>query len=324
MPTPMRLIMLLLASATAVAPAARAQIYINPPSIQIQSPPQFFVRGHVRWAHRARVVFAPPQVVIQPVAAPVWIAPEAPSPPPPPVYMAPPPVIIEPQQPIYVQPQPIYAPAPMYAQPPMYPPPQYAPPPGAARPAQQLVAQAPPKPDWTARFGLGATGEGLVGLHGDKSQGFGVLGQLRFRAARHFVLELQGGYERVQNKDAMVRTDVPITAGMMIPILGPERLLSPYFVGAIGLNFSNLKILDAPTLQIEDKRVQSLAQVGFGLELRLGRHFALNTDARLEGRWSIDPPSDAVKATSSVNGKPVTPIQDTLGLRLGGGASIYF
>ena len=40
--------------------------------------------------------------------------------------------------------------------------------------------------------------------------------------------------------------------------------------------------------------------------------------------WSVNDATPAVQSTTSINGKPVTPIQDTLGLRVGLGATVYF
>src|SRR5262249_27324112 len=155
---------------------------------------------------------------------------------------------------------------------------------------------------------------------GNTSQsGFGVLGQLRYRAGRHIALELMAGYEKSPQNSGNVsqdRRDVPVSFGLLVPILGPEHMLSPYLVGAVGLNFADLKLIAAPTFQLDDTRPQALAQLGAGLELRLGKHFAINADLRAEWRWNLDGPSDAVKNTSSIDGKPVVPIADSVGIRI--------
>jgi hypothetical protein len=261
----------------------------------------------VRWHHYRHV--APAGVYYAPGPAPVWIAPAPMSPPPPPVYMAPPP------PPVYVQPQPIYIQPPA----PMPPPPVYY-----TAPTPMVVAPAPVKPMFVNRLGLGATGEGLFTVDSGSNTGFGIMGQMRYRTSRHLALELMGGYERSTDQNNFVRTDVPLTFGLIIPFLGPEYALSPYLVGATGVNFADLRLLDAPTMKIDDSRTQLIAQVGFGLELRLGQHFAINGDARLEGRWNLSDASDAVKNTTSINGKSVTPLADTVGLRIGVGGTIYF
>jgi hypothetical protein len=182
-------------------------------------------------------------------------------------------------------------------------------------------------PQFTSRFGLGVTGEGQFNVYNGDTKGFGVLGQLRYRAARHLVIELMAGYERAEGTgdvDRPIRTDVPVAFGLMIPFLGPEHMLTPYLVVAGGLNFANLTLVDTPQLKLTDDRTQALAQGGLGLELRLGQHFALNLDVRAEGRWNLNDASPAVKATTSVDGKPVQAIADTLGLRVGLGGTVYF
>ena len=297
MTIPARAPLLLLAVAAFSPEVARAQIIIQPPTVVIRPPmPHVVVRPRVRWGYPRA------QVVVSPAPPPVWIAPAPPSPPPPPVYIAPPPL----PPPAYAYPQPVYV---------VTPPPQAV---VVARPA------APAAPQWDARFGLGATAEGTTFVRNGNGHGFGVLGQLRYRAARHFVLELQGGYERTEDRSGFVRTDVPVTAGMMVPILGPEFRVSPYFTLAAGMSFAQLRLLDAPTMEIDDKRTQVVAQAGCGLEVRLGRHFAIHSDLRADGRFSVNQPSEAVAATTSVNGKPVQPIQNTLSLRLSLGGTIYF
>ncbi len=300
--------------ALAAAPAvAHAQYVPPPPTVQVfvPPPPRPWRHGKVRWRH-GRVAAT---VVVNAPPPPVWLAPAPGSPPPPPVYITPPPVVIQPHQPIYVQPQP------MYVEPPVMMPP----PPAVVLTPAPTVVQRPPLPQWASRFGVGASFEGVFNVAGDHHEGWGVMGQLRCRAARHFGVELMAGYERSTDKnDTTVRTDVPVIADMIIPILGPEYALSPYLVFGGGVNFADLRLLDAPTMTIDDARTQLVAQAGAGLELRLGSHFALNADARVEGRWSIEGPSDAVAATTSIDGKPVHPLEDSTALRLGLGASIYF
>ncbi len=293
---------LLLAAIVAAPAVAGAQVYYAPgPVYAPPPPPHVYIHQRVRW-HRWR-----PTVVVN-APAPVWIAPAPMSPPPPPVYVAPPP------PPIYVQPQPVYV------QPPVYTP---APPVTYTAPAPVVIAK-PALPMYESRFGLGATGEGLFTVDNGSNTGWGILGHMRYRTSRHLALELMAGYERSSDQNNFTRTDVPLTFGLMIPILGPEYALSPYLVGAVGLNFADLHLIDTDSFKLDDSRTQAVAQVGAGLELRLGHHFAINGDARLEGRWNLNDASPAIQSTSSVNGKPVQTVSDTVGLRIGVGASIYF
>jgi hypothetical protein len=121
-----------------------------------------------------------------------------------------------------------------------------------------------------------------------------------------------------------VRTDVPVTGGLVIHILGPEYVLSPYLVFAGGVNFADLKVADSPELHVSDSRIQALAQGGFGLELRLGRHFAINADARAEGRFNVGSGQSTVSTGASIDGRPVETIATNVGVRLGLGATVYF
>jgi hypothetical protein len=284
--------------------AAEAQMYVGP-TPRVYVAPQ--VRWHARRFYRAGVYVAPGQV---------WVGGGVVAAPPPP----PPPVVVETPPPVYYPP--VYPPAPVYP-PPAYPPPA-APPAPAPTIAPTVVVQQMARPDWTDRFGLGATGEGLFNVYNGDSKGWGVLGQLRYRVARHLALELTAGYERSTQDSGPTRTDVPVAFGLMIPLVGPEHILAPYLVGAVGLNFANLRLIDSPSYSLEDDRTQFLANGGGGLELRLGHHFAINADLRVEGRWNIGGPSAAVAATTSIDGKPVQPLESTLGLRLGVGGTVYF
>ena len=114
---------------------------------------------------------APCAAACAPVAPQVVYAPPAPPPPPQVIYApAPPPqivvqrviqpVYIQQQQPVYMQPQPVYAPAPVYAQAPVYAPPVYAPQAGCGQPACAPVnpcggpvCGAPGGPQWGGAYG---------------------------------------------------------------------------------------------------------------------------------------------------------------------------
>jgi len=254
-------------------------------------PPPGFIRGRIHWhmrRHVPPVFYAPP---------PVWVQP--------PVVIQPPPVVVEP--------------------PPAYYPPPAPPPAPPAVAAPVIVAAPPPPPHWRARFGLGATVEGVYTSAQTRADGYGVLGQLRYRSGRHSALELTAGYERANRTDGLSRTDVPVSFGLIIPILGPEHAFTPYLVGAAGLNFADLRLVDTPNLTLDDRRVQALAQIGGGLELRLGQHVALHADARLEGRWTLGAPSPEVAAaTVKIDGAVAPLLADTVGVRLGVGGTLYF
>lgn len=289
---------------------AEAQVYYVPSpraakaAIKAQRKIDKVVRKLNRWNERhgwaptpVQVYVPAPRVYVQPAPAPMYVAPpEAPVPPPPP----PPPPVMEYQAP------PIYVPA----------------------PSVQVVLPPRPRlllPQWKSRLGLGVTGEGLFATDGAHLKGWGVDGQFRFRTSRHTAIELMGGYQRSTTSQGLTRSDVPLSFGLMVPFLGPEHAVTPYFVTAAGLNFADLRMIDTPTVRLDDKRVQGLANLGFGLEARLGQHFALNADARLEGRWNLQGPSDDVRqAHVKVDGEQVEPIGKSIGVRIGLGACAYF
>lgn len=272
----------------ALPQTASAQIIITPPMVRVRP-----------W-WRARVYLAAP-----PGPVPYYYAP--------PVYQPPPPPVV------YQPPQAVYAP-PVYQPPP----PVYQPPPPVYQPAPVVYQPAPPvvRPQWQARFGLGGRFAGLLNTDsiGQSSQlGFG--GEFLFRASRHLVLETAAEYQRtIQGGDGgLTRYDVPVTFGLRVHIGGPEWPVSPYFVFAGGIDYANLDFLHG-----QDVAWYAEGQIGGGLELRLGKHFALNGDIRGDGRERMNKPAEAVAATTSVNGKPFHPLDNQYGVQFRLGAAIYF
>src|SRR5256885_11112944 len=146
---------------------AAAQVYIPAPPFA----PRVEVQGRM-YFHWGRRRYLPPTVYIA-------------APPPPPVYVEQPPVVYQPPPPVMYQQPPVYAPPPpvMYQQPPVYaPPPPVNPYPNCcAAPARaampgQVIVQTAVKPEWTSRFGLGATYEGLISIDTGTNTGMGFLG----------------------------------------------------------------------------------------------------------------------------------------------------
>ncbi|HEX2571053.1 MAG TPA: hypothetical protein VH877_15945 [Polyangia bacterium] len=255
-------------------------------------PPHVYVRERIRWHFHRR----PRVVVVQPRAQ-FYVAPG------PQVYVPPP------EPPVYVAPQPPVPPQPYY------------PPSCCVQPQPPVAYPRLVKPPFKPRVGIGVTGEGIFGLHNSDARGWGILGQLRYRAVPHLTLEFMGGYERTRNSQSLLRTDVPVTFGLLVPLAGPRSVLSPYFVFAGGLNFASLHVTEASP-SFEERRIQAIGQIGFGLELRLGSHVALNGDARLEGRWNLN--GQSTPTNTATNGPPAQLISNSLGLRVGGGLTIYF
>lgn len=178
-----------------------------------------------------------------------------------------------------------------------------------------MVRPAPP-PGWAARLGLGVRGTGQV--VSDTWNNVGIGGELLYRASNHVSLELAAEYQKNVNGD-LDRWDVPVTAGVRLHIGNPRWIVSPYFVLAAGFDYANLDLKVA-----HDEAYFFDAQLGGGLELRLGQHFAITADARFDGKKRIDDPSPAVQATTSVNGKPVAVLGDQYGGQFRLGLAVYF
>ena len=317
---------------------ADAQVFVRPwlrPRVVIVPRP---------WVHPVSV--APPVVVQAPPPAyypPQYYYPPAPPAPPAPVYVQPAPVYVQPP-PVYVQPPQVYVQPPQVVvqpAPPPYEPQQVPPPPMMAPPpmvqAPPPVFQAPPPPvfqapppppvmaapvvlpQWKAKFGVGFRFAATINTDQltDFSQlGFG--GELLYRAHRRLVLELGGEYQkRVDN--GFARYDVPVTFGLRIHIGAPDWVVSPYFVMAAGLAYSNLDFLRST-----DVAWFADGQLGGGLEVRIGKHLALTADLRGDGRRRLTRPEEAAANTLSIDGKPFSPMQDSFGLQARLGAALYF
>lgn len=277
-----------------------------PPPVYVQPYPQPYVQPYPQpyvQPYPQPYYYAPP-----PPPPPVYVQPAPPPPayvqplPPPPVYVAPPPPPVVVQQPpqVYVQPAPVMAPAPL-------------PPPPAP------VVLRPVDPQWRHRFGLGFRFAAAINKDQftDWSQ-LGLGGELLYRAHRRIVLEMAGEYQkRVDN--GFARYDVPVTLGARFHIGAPDWVVSPYFVVAAGAAYSDLDFLHH-----HDKAWFLDGQAGGGLEIRLGKRFAINADLRGDARYRLTKPDEATAATLSIDGKPFAPMANQYGLQFRAGAALYF
>lgn len=298
-----------LAVAAAVAPSiASAQgVYITPPPpppiVYAPSvgmiPPHVYIRERVRWhlRHLPRVYVHAGVIAVSPPPPPVYVVP---APPPPPVY-------VEPQvMPLPPVPPPIIAPPPCCY--------TYAPPPYEA--PVEVVKPRPVVPMWTSRIGLGVRGTGQVLDNGWNNLGIG--GEFLYRASPHLVTELAAEYDH-STATALDRVDIPVTIGLRVHIGRPNWIVSPYFVFAAGVDAAqqNLRFTTDQSIYVD-------GQVGGGLELRLGQHFAITADARFDAKKRANEVAQNVAATTSVDGKPVHPLGDELGGQFRLGAAVYF
>jgi hypothetical protein len=292
---------LALAQVVYIAPPPPPPLPPPPPPVFVAPsvgmiPPHVYIRERVRWhlRHLPRV-YVHAGIIAVPPPPPVVVVP---APPPPPVY-------IEPQvMPLPPVPPPIIAPPPCcYA-----PPPVYAP--------VEVVKPRPVVPMWTSRIGLGVRGTGQVLDNGWNNLGIG--GEFLYRASPHLVTELAAEYDH-STATALDRVDVPVTVGLRVHIGRPNWIVSPYFVFAAGVDVAqqDLKFTTDQSIYID-------GQLGGGLELRLGQHFAITADARFDAKKRANDVAQNVAATTSVDGKPVHPLGDELGGQFRLGAAVYF
>jgi hypothetical protein len=260
-------------------------------------PPHVYIRERIRWHLRRHippvVVVAPPAVAVAPPAVVVQ----------PPAIMVQPPVVM----PMPAVPPPIVAPAPpaIYVVPLSLPPPELV----VVRPVKKPA-------QWASKIGLGVRGSGQVIDNGWNNLGIG--GEFLYRASPHLVTELAAEYQK--NPDGPLgRVDVPVTIGLRVHIGRPDWIVSPYFVFAAGIDVGMLDYKFTT-----DTSIYLDGQLGGGLELRLGRHFAITADARLDAKKRLNDVEQAVATTRSINGKAVHPLGDEYGGQFRLGAAVYF
>src|SRR5205085_9434668 len=103
------------------------------------------------------------------------------------------------------------------------------------------------------------------------------------RASRYLSTELSLQYLRVGlDRSVYDRTDVPFLLGLRVHLTGPRSVVAPYFAFAGGGSWARL---DLPDVREEAWFVEG--QLGGGLEIRLGRHFALTADVRGVGKARV-------------------------------------
>jgi hypothetical protein len=314
----MRRLFTLLALLLAAPTVAQAQVYVVPPAPPVYVPPVYappppphvYIRERIRWHLRRAGIYVAPPVVVPPR---VYVAPR--------VYAAPPAVYVPP--PVYVQPRvyvaapippPIVVPPPVYYVPCPEPTAQPSPPP---QPAPEVVIVKPTTPPaWSSRIGLGVRGTGQIINDGWNNLGIG--GEFLYRAGAHVSTELAAEYQHNATGN-LDRMDVPVTLGVRLHIGKPTWVVSPYFVLAAGFDYA-----DQDLKVTHDKAFYFDGQVGAGLEIRLGQHFAITADGRFDGKKRVNSPEDAVANTRSVDGKPVHALADEYGGQFRLGAAVYF
>ncbi|HEX2572865.1 MAG TPA: hypothetical protein VH877_25160 [Polyangia bacterium] len=156
-----------------------------------------------------------------------------------------------------------------------------------------------------ARVGLGVRGSATVLGEGKYSAGGG--GELLVRASRHLTLELAAEYQR-SIATSLERQDLPITLGLRAYLVGPQARVAPYLVAAGGIDLAGAEVAG-----VRQRGLFLEGQLGGGLELRLGRHFSINADARFDARKLLGTPNDSV-----------APLRSGFSVQVRLGAAVYF
>jgi len=245
------------------------------------------------------------------VGGSVYIGPALPPPPPPQVvYIQPqqpqPPVVIYQPQPqpqvVYVQPQPQV----VYVQ----------------QQRQQVSLQPLPpvqlrEPRWGVHGEIGAM------VSGNTAMGGGSVA-IRMRPSPWFAVDLGIGAYSGIDYEGNDRVEIPLTANALF-FVNPQSRLQLYFLAGVGLSYAHASNFAFDSSGFSGDffgRDFSYVggQIGIGLEWRLGRHFALNTDLRGFIRTRTDDDSrpefvdPATGATTDTSG----------GVYWTGGATIYW
>jgi hypothetical protein len=250
-----------------------------------------------------------------------------PSLPPPPNYQQSP---VDPGQP-YGQPPPDYGqpygqPPPGYGQPVYQPPPSYAQPVYQPPPAFQPPLRYP-RPGFRPQLGLGLRFTGLWtenDLLSYYQGGFGL--EVLFRVHPYVTLETVIGYQHTDTSGYSYtysdydRTDVPLLTGLRVYLAPPRFAFRPYLVLAGGADFARVYVPGGM-----DSTWFGEIQGGAGLDLQLGRHFALNLDVRGFGRFRPTPSADT-QALFLIDsfGNQTLALSGQAGVQLNGGFAVYF
>lgn len=218
--------------------------------------------------------------------------------PPPPMY-TPPPGQGQGQRPAPAQPQPVYA-----------------------QPGPMLYPEAVPRPrqpPFRAQWGLGLRGTMGWYDYGPATYLQGGVGlELLTRLSPRVTMELSGQYQRVLHDDlGLDRLSVPVILGLRMHLAPAHYFTSPYLVLGAGVSYTRLILPE-----LYEQAWYGELQGGGGIELRPGRHFALNMDMRLIGRLRIDRAEPLVLEDDL--GHTVAPNLNHYGFQINAGFARYF
>lgn len=168
----------------------------------------------------------------------------------------------------------------------------------------------------------------LGGMFTDRVHMGGLAGALRIRPNMgHFALDLGLGVYGGEDFNGQDRVEVPLTADVLL-FVNPRSRLQFYGVAGVGVSFAHSNDPDAydpwtDTYYGDDGRDYGYVggQLGLGLELRLGRRFAINGDVRGFVRERVDSNTDAPEFVDPDTGRTT----NTSGGVVGNiGATLYF
>jgi hypothetical protein len=199
-------------------------------------------------------------------------------------------------------------PQPIYIQPGTYNPPYY----------YSYSGLAPFRP----QFGVGLLGTGFWAVSELLNYWQGGVGlDLLVRVHPRLTLEVLSEYQYSNTPNPSSRyydrTDIPILGGIRINLGSVYWSVSPYLAGALGADYARAIV---PTAS--ETAWFAEIQGGAGLEIRAGRHLAINIDARVYGR--MRPNTNNAIYITDLTGNEVQILGNQTGLLMNAGIAVYF
>lgn len=217
-------------------------------------------------------------------------------------------------------------PAPQLYRPPAYLLPDYAPlPPPYVPPTYRIQrsqetarALLPFRP----QFGIGVHLSGVWPVNDVLNYGEGGIGlDLLVRVQPRLTVEFGAQYQQSNIKSGYSsyyqRIDAPILGGLRVHVGPLGWSVSPYLAGAVGADFAHAGLSTA-----EESSWFFECQGGFGLEGRVGRHFAVNVDLRGFGRFRSG--SDYAFYVTDAYGNTIAALGEQSGFVFNSSLAVYF
>lgn len=198
-------------------------------------------------------------------------------------------------------------------------PPPYIPPAYRIAASQELARELLP---FRPQFGIGIHVSGLWPVNDVLSYGQGGIGlDLLIRAQSRLTVEFTAQYQQSNTKSGYAgyyqRIDAPILGGLRVHVGPLGWSVSPYLAGAVGADFAHAGLSTA-----EESSWFFECQGGFGLEGRVGRHFAVNVDLRGFGRFRSG--SDYAFYVTDAYGNTIAALGEQSGFVFNSSLAVYF